>query len=180
MAEAQLVHSLVNDDGSPTAIGDVLNNLNLFFTAAFTAELLLNLAVHWWMPFFSSGWNLLDMVVVALSLAALGPIDLPMTVLRMMRVFRVIRLFGRMRELKKMIIACMSSLIPMMNAFLIMVIIASICAPAHPHPHTRGGGGAGGGWWRGTLGWGFANRDECRVSSYFNHYDINDFFSFFV
>jgi hypothetical protein len=52
-----------------------------------------------------------------------------MSVLRMMRVFRVIRLFGRMKELRKMVIACMSSLIPMGNAFLIMIIIASICAP---------------------------------------------------
>ena len=99
VAEAQLVRSLQNADGSATAVGDLLANLNFFFTAAFTAELLLNVAANWWRPLLT-GWNLLDLVVVTLSLAALGPIDLPMTVLRMMRVFRVVRLFGRMRELR--------------------------------------------------------------------------------
>jgi hypothetical protein len=127
IAEAQLVGSLQAEDGSPTQSQHVLDSLNLYFTAVFTLELCLNLVANWWRPFLNS-WNLLDFVVVALSLAALGPIDLPMSVLRMMRVFRVIRLFGRMKELRKMIIACMSSLVPMANAFLIMVIIASICA----------------------------------------------------
>ncbi len=127
VAEAQLVRSLQNGDGSATPVGDALTGLNLAFTLAFTVELGLNLTVNWWRPFLASGWNLLDALVVALSLAALGPIDLPMSVLRMMRVFRVIRLFGRMRELRKMIIACMSSLMPMMNAFLIIAPTAGPC-----------------------------------------------------
>ncbi len=127
--------TLQNPDGTPTHAQAVLDSLNLYFTAVFTLELCLNLATHWWRPFLTR-WNLLDLLVVALSLAALGPIDLPMSVLRMLRVFRVIRLFGRMKGLRKMIIACMSSIAPMMNAFLIMLIVASICAPpSSPSSH---------------------------------------------
>ena len=102
---------------------------NLVFTVIFAVELLVNLYAHWFWPFVTNGWSLVDTVVVSLSLAALGPIDLPVTALRMMRAFRVIRLFGRLKALKKMIAACLASVVPMLNAFLIMVIIACICEP---------------------------------------------------
>ena len=61
----------------------------------FLLELLLNLYCNWFWEFFESGWNLLDLVVVTLSLVALGPIPIPISVVRMIRVFRVIRVFGR-------------------------------------------------------------------------------------
>ena len=70
---------------------------------------------------------MLDALVVVMSLVALGPVGIPVTVLRFMRAFRVIRLFGRMRALKKMISALTLSIVPMMNAFLILFIILSIC-----------------------------------------------------
>ena len=70
---------------------------------------------------------MLDALVVVMSLVALGPVGIPVTVLRFMRVFRVIRLFGRMRVLKRMISALTLSIVPMMNAFLILFIILSIC-----------------------------------------------------
>ncbi len=62
-----------------------------------------------------------------MSLVALGPVNLPVTILRLMRALRVIRLFGRLKALKKMISALTSSIVPMMNAFLILFIILSIC-----------------------------------------------------
>ncbi len=112
---------------SSSDLARVLDDLNMLFTIIFAIELLLNLYANWFRPFFSSSWNILDLIVVVLSLASLGPIDLPMNILRMMRVFRVIRLFGRIKALKKMIAACIASVIPMANAFLIMTILASIC-----------------------------------------------------
>jgi hypothetical protein len=45
--------------------------------------------------FAHDGWSMLDAFVVLLSLVALGPIELPVTVLRLLRAFRVVRLFGR-------------------------------------------------------------------------------------
>jgi hypothetical protein len=128
VVEAQFVTS-ANDAvvGPPSDLANVLSNLNMVFTIIFAIELLINLCANWFLPFFKSGWNIVDLIVVVLSLAALGPIDLPITVLRMMRAFRVIRLFGRIKALKKMIAACVASVVPMMNAFLIMTILASIC-----------------------------------------------------
>ncbi len=82
-------------------------------------------------PFLCNPWSLLDTLVVVMSLVALGAANIPVTVLRFMRAFRVIRLFGRMRALKKMVSALTSSIVPMMNAFLILFIILSICACPH-------------------------------------------------
>jgi hypothetical protein len=39
----------------------------------------------------------------------------------------VVRLFGRLRELRKLISALSSSIVPMINAFLILFIVLSIC-----------------------------------------------------
>ncbi len=77
--------------------------------------------------FLCNPWSMLDLFIVVMSLVALGPVGIPVTVLRFMRAFRVIRLFGRMRALKKMISALTLSIVPMMNAFLILFIILSIC-----------------------------------------------------
>ena len=70
--------------------------------------------------------------MIILSLVALGPVSLPVSVLRLVRAFRVIRLFGRMRELKKILSALSASIIPELNAFMIMFIVVSICAPPIP------------------------------------------------
>ena len=40
---------------------------------------------------------------------------------------QVVRLFGRLRELRKLISALSSSVVPMINAFLILFIVLSIC-----------------------------------------------------
>jgi hypothetical protein len=42
----------------------------------------------------------------------------------------VVRLFGRLRELRKLISALSSSVVPMINAFLILFIVLSICKDA--------------------------------------------------
>ncbi len=48
--------------------------------------------------------------------------------MQLMRALRVIRLFGRIRALKKMATAVTASIFPMMNAFVILLIVVSICA----------------------------------------------------
>ena len=54
-------------------------------------------------------------------------VQLPVSVVRLMRAFRVIRLFGRFKSLKKTVSALLSSLIPVTNAFIIIFVISSIC-----------------------------------------------------
>jgi voltage-gated sodium channel len=102
--------------------------INLIFTAVFAVELLINLFANWPMKFFRNGWNLLDLIIVAMSLVDLGgPLNIPEWLVRLMRAFRIVRLFGRVPELTKMITAITTSLFPMMNAFIILVIVLSIC-----------------------------------------------------
>ncbi len=101
--------------------------INLLFTFIFTIELFINLFANWPFKFFQNGWNILDLVIVAMSLIDLGPLNIPEWLVRLMRAFRIVRLFGRVPELTKMITAITTSLFPMMNAFIILVIVLSIC-----------------------------------------------------
>ena len=45
-----------------------------------------------------------------------------------MRALRVVRLFGRVPELRKMVTAVSASIFAMLNAFVILVIMLCICA----------------------------------------------------
>ncbi len=138
--EAQLIGNLADSNGGETALGQAMEGSNLFFTVVFAIELSINMVAHWLHPFLRNPWSLLDAFVVLMSLVALGPVDIPITILRLMRAFRVIRLFGRLKALKKMISALSASIVPMMNAFLILFILASICesGPDSPPRATRG------------------------------------------
>jgi len=46
----------------------MLEYVDLFFTAAFTLELLLNLHAHWFLEFVTDGWAVFDFFIVSISL----------------------------------------------------------------------------------------------------------------
>jgi voltage-gated sodium channel len=102
-------------------------NINLIFTVVFALELAVNMFANWMYTFIQSGWNWLDLFIVTMSLLDFGPFNNPLWLVRLMRAFRVVRLFGRVKELTKMISAITASLFPMMNAFVILIIVLSIC-----------------------------------------------------
>jgi hypothetical protein len=128
VAQTQLNGQLVHDDGSFTNAGRFLDQLDIFFTSIFTSELLLNAYAHWFTDFIANQYNLVDTVVIALSLVSLGPLDIPVSILRVIRAFRVIRIFGRLSALKNIIASLSASLIPVFNAFLLVILFMSICA----------------------------------------------------
>ena len=101
--------------------------INLIFTAIFAIELAINMFANWMHKFIQSGWNWFDLFIVLMSLMDFGPFDNPLWLVRLMRAFRVVRLFGRVHELTKMISAITASLFPMMNAFVILFVVLSIC-----------------------------------------------------
>ena len=101
--------------------------INLIFTVVFAFELAINMFANWMYTFIRSGWNWFDLFIVIMSLLDFGPLDNPLWLVRLMRAFRVVRLFGRVHELTKMISAITASLFPMMNAFVILIIVLSIC-----------------------------------------------------
>jgi hypothetical protein len=126
-AQAQLNGQLVRPDGSLTDAGRLLDGLDIGFTCVFALELAMNAYAHWLAPFLRSGYNLVDTVVVLLSLLALGPINVPISILRVVRAFRVVRIFGRLRSLKNIITGLAASVAPVFNAFLLMLLVVSIC-----------------------------------------------------
>jgi hypothetical protein len=130
--EAQYGRKLVLTDGQATPLGVMMDRLNLFFTVYFAVELTVNAYAHWLRAFACNGWNHLDVFIVIISLFDAGMPSVPTWLVQLMRAFRVIRLFGRIRTLKKMTTAVTASIVPMMNAFVILLIVVSICGCHQP------------------------------------------------
>ena len=102
--------------GCAPEVRNVLDAADLVFTIVFAVDLAINLYSHWFRPFFTNGWSLFDLVVVAFSLVALDPsLNLPVNVVRTIRAFRVCRSFGKIGELKRIVNAISKSVIPVMN-----------------------------------------------------------------
>jgi hypothetical protein len=124
VAEAQLNESLLDGQGQPTPNAVLIEKFNLAFNVLFAVELAVNLYSNWLLRFLSNPWSLVDLTVVLLSLLTLG---MPIAVLRLIRAFRVIRIFGRLGVLKKIISALTTSIYPLANAFIVLFVILSIC-----------------------------------------------------
>ena len=77
------------------------------FNWCFLIELSLNMYGHWCKPFWKSGWNVFDVIVVTVGLLNMLRLALPgpLRLLRMMRAFRVFRLFKRIKSLNKIIVS---------------------------------------------------------------------------
>ena len=68
-----------------------------------------------------------DLTIITVSLIQLGLSELPgVKHLRILRTFRVIRIFGRLRQLRSIIHAIVSSIIPVTQAFIIGIIVIAI------------------------------------------------------
>ena len=106
---------------------DFVRIVNYILTIIFAVELAINFCANWMHRFIYNGWNWLDVLIVMMSLLDFGPFDNPLWLVRSMRAFRVVRLFGRVGMLTKMISAITASLFPMLNAFVILFIVLSIC-----------------------------------------------------
>jgi voltage-gated sodium channel len=125
IVETQLIDDISNQDGSLTSIGSQIRILNIFFLGVFVIELLINIVANWWRRFLKSPWNLLDVAMV--TSGVLSTVSLQLVVLRLLRIARVLRIFGKVRALREIITALASSLIPMASAFFILVIMMCMC-----------------------------------------------------
>ena len=75
-------------------------------------------------------WLMVDFAVVGLSLVGLAPLGLPVGMILATRAIRVVLLFRKLQSLRKLLTALSYSVLPMMNAFVIIFVIASVCACA--------------------------------------------------
>ena len=105
-----------------------LEIMDKIFTVLFAIELCINAFAHWFKPFISDGWNIFDVLVVTISLIALGPVKIPVNVIRSLRAFRLIRIFRRFKGLKNIVSGLASSVSPVLQALLVLFIAMAICA----------------------------------------------------
>ena len=113
-----------------------ISGVNYAFTFIFALELCVNMFANLPRKFMRSGWNFLDLFVVVMSFVDYGPFDIPDWLVRLLRALRVVRLFGRVQELTKMFSSITASLFPMMNAFVILIIVLSVCECAQDFPES--------------------------------------------
>jgi len=108
---------------------DVFKMVETIFTTAFTVELALNLYGNWWNKFGYDYWNWFDAVVVAISLLSLtmGGVE-GIGALRLLRAFRVVRLFKRAASLRKILKAINQAIPGMRDAFAILMLVMMLYA----------------------------------------------------
>eukprot|EP00961_Rhodomonas_salina_P264482 3574578-Rhodomonas_salina.1 len=117
-------------DGSSVAF--LLEILDTVFTCIFVVELMINMLSGWFRKFWVGegwAWNIFDLVVVAVSVITLAlKSDGRFASLRLIRAFRVVRLFRRFESLRKIVNALTASVIPVTNAVIVLGVVSSIYA----------------------------------------------------
>ena len=126
---------ILPEDGSPTQ--DLFDQMDIFFASVFCFELAVNLfakSKNWCKEFLSDGWNLLDVIIVSLSLLTVLASGIPsLKVFRLIRVFRVARVFRKLKSLNRIITALASAVIPVANSFIILALVTCIWAALGTH-----------------------------------------------
>lgn len=100
------------------------------FNVVFLLEIGINYWGHAYFEFFTSSWNVFDVIVCTMGALSLARVELPppWTLLRCFRAFRVFRLFKRIPSLNKIMVSLAKAVPGVINAFVIMAIVMSIYA----------------------------------------------------
>ena len=110
--------------------------IELAWNTIFVIELVWNMWGHWYSSlripghFLCSGWNIFDTIVVSVSLPSMSGTELPPGTdnLRIVRAFRVFRLFNRIKSLRKILVSLAKALPGMVNAACVMGLVMCIFA----------------------------------------------------
>lgn len=108
--------------------GNILHILDWIVTVYFIIELSIKmLAEEKFLNFFKSGWNVFDFVIVAVTLIPLENSSFA-AIARLMRVFRILRLFTARPELKAIIDMLIKAIPSIVDIVILMFIIFYIYA----------------------------------------------------
>ncbi|EKX42342.1 hypothetical protein GUITHDRAFT_111617 [Guillardia theta CCMP2712] len=117
-------------DGSQQA--RAFRALEITYTCIFAFELVVNVLSNWYWPFVSDGGDAhgdADFVVVMITVLSEIIQGVPgLSALRLIRIFKMIRVFRMLNSFRVLINALSSSVIPVLNAFCILLIFTSIFA----------------------------------------------------
>merc|ERR1740130_763036 len=101
--------------------------LETILTFIFLIELVWNMYGNACLPFWRSGWNIFDFLIVLISVLSLIFKGLPaFNVLRLFRAFRVFRLFKRIKSLRCIIEGVFAAMPGVTNAFMVLAILMGI------------------------------------------------------
>jgi len=109
------------------AVGPVLKVLDTLFLSIFVSEIAAGLVAYGW-RFFSDPWKVFDFIIVGIALV---PATGPFSVLRSLRILRVLRLISTAPQLRKVVTALLGA-IPGMGAIvgilLLLFYVAAVMA----------------------------------------------------
>ena len=122
------IESQLQSDKEST-LGKVFKWLDISLCIIFVCELLVNLLANWFWGFFGNAFYLFDTVIVVVSLIAILPGFESFPGVKQMRIFRtarVVRAFTRLKELRNIVNAISSSILPVIQSGLLLVFVMSI------------------------------------------------------
>ena len=107
------------------------DTMEMMFTCIYLVELIVNLYGHWFWEFVSSGWCWFDLIIVLMSLAdtmyvLVGGTGTGLSVVRLLRVFRIVRIFHTLEYMRRTLNALANSVGLICNAFLLYIVIICI------------------------------------------------------
>ncbi|MGI9520641.1 MAG: ion transporter [Hyphomicrobiaceae bacterium] len=131
---------LETDPAVTASYGSLLKAIDVAILAVFTIEIGLKLYAYRF-RFFQSGWNLFDLVIVAVAwLPASGPF----AILRALRILRVLRLLSIVPQLRRVISAIGHSIPGMISVvgvlclvFYVSAVLATKLFGQHPDPRMQ-------------------------------------------
>jgi hypothetical protein len=107
----------------------VWQTIDDFCNYVFLVELLVNLYGNFWRPFVVNPWNYLDTVVVIVGVVSLLRVPLgQFAKIKILRAFRILRLFKRVESLNKILVALLGSIPGVINALVVLFIFLLIYA----------------------------------------------------
>ncbi|XP_065601047.1 sodium channel protein type 5 subunit alpha-like [Cyrtonyx montezumae] len=116
-------------------VRNILKKINYFFVAVFTGECVIKIIAlrHY---FFTTGWNIFDLVVVVLSLVSVALAEVFSTffsptllrIIRLARIGRILRLVKRAKGIRTLLFALLMSLPSLFNIGLLLFLVMFIYA----------------------------------------------------
>jgi voltage-gated sodium channel len=103
----------------------LIEQWNMYFLFIFTGELVLEFLAQGPRKYFSSGWNIFDVLVVGLSYIAVSP---AISALRTLRVVRVFRLVSAVPQMRRVVEALFGAMPGIMASFAILAVVFYIGA----------------------------------------------------
>ena len=126
--ESQSITGASKEDLPGRDLSKMLDESNLLFVSFFIIELAVNAFAHWFSAFFRNIWNLVDALLILMSIITELIPDQPHRVLTILRAVRVLRIFGKIKPLRKVIAALAAALSPVSSVFFILFLLVSVGA----------------------------------------------------